>query len=281
MEKQVTIAEFIKIIRCLPEDDPVNNPRKWYKTQKEHWLGWLGEYKGPGANGRKTGIKRDARFAYNHVVCPELLLYLIKAIPLPQAQIESAQKAYKEGSSEMGKSGAIRKAVPWKEIYQAIWGNREKSFSEKVGEVFKQGLKRRARNPAVSDADGNTAGLKPDQTTTVQNRAISIRQPYAEQILLGRKKIEYRSVLTHIRGRVFIYASRTPAVDAFQKLKIEPGSLPTGLLVGTVEIIGCQGGDGEFEWQLANPKRLEPPIKPDCHPQPVWFKPYNKDDGHQ
>jgi hypothetical protein len=32
--------------------------------------------------------------------------------------------------------------------------------------------------------------------------AISIRQPYVEQILLGVKKYEYRSKLTHIRGRV-------------------------------------------------------------------------------
>jgi hypothetical protein len=42
-------------------------------------------------------------------------------------------------------------------------------------------------------------------------------------------------------------ASQTPDLDAFQKLKIELGSLPTSLLVGTVETIDCQGGDGEFE----------------------------------
>lgn len=147
--------------------------------------------------------------------------------------------------------------------------------------MFNQSLKKRARKPVASYTKGNTAGLNSDQTATVQNRAISIRQPYAEQILIGKKKIEYRSVPTHIRGRVFIYASQTPALDAFQKLKIEPGSLPTGLLVGTVEIIGCEGRDGEFEWQLANPKRLEPPIKPECHPQPVWFKPFDKEEGRQ
>jgi predicted transcriptional regulator len=41
----------------------------------------------------------------------------------------------------------------------------------------------------------------------IQNRALSVRQPFAEQIMLGTKKIEYRSMKTNIRGRVYIYAS--------------------------------------------------------------------------
>jgi len=38
-------------------------------------------------------------------------------------------------------------------------------------------------------------------------RAISIRQPFVEAILDGKKKIEYRSRKTNIRERVYIYAS--------------------------------------------------------------------------
>ena len=42
-------------------------------------------------------------------------------------------------------------------------------------------------------------------------RALSIRQPYAELILRGIKKIEYRSRRTRIIGeRFYIYAARTP-----------------------------------------------------------------------
>lgn len=41
-------------------------------------------------------------------------------------------------------------------------------------------------------------------------RAISIRQPFDELILRGKKKIEYRSISTNIRERVFLYASRKP-----------------------------------------------------------------------
>ena len=35
--------------------------------------------------------------------------------------------------------------------------------------------------------------------------ALSIRQPHVEQILRGKKKIEYRSMPTNKRERVYIY----------------------------------------------------------------------------
>lgn len=133
MEKEISIDQFIRAIDRLPEDDSKDTPGKWYQTQKEHWLGWLGEYKSPGAYGRKTGVRRDARFAYNHVVCPELLLYLIHAIPLRPELIEAAEKAYTVGSSQMEKSGAIRKVVPWEEIYQTLWGNAKPSLLDRLG----------------------------------------------------------------------------------------------------------------------------------------------------
>jgi hypothetical protein len=128
LEKEVSIGQFIQAIKHLPMDKPTNNPRVWYKTQKEHWLGWLGEYDSPGAYGRKPGQKRDARFAYNHVVCPNLLLYIIRAIPLRPELVEAAEKAYQNGTSLMEKSGAIRKIAPWPEVYQAIWGKEKPSL---------------------------------------------------------------------------------------------------------------------------------------------------------
>jgi hypothetical protein len=38
-------------------------------------------------------------------------------------------------------------------------------------------------------------------------KALNIRQPYADQIMRGTKRIEYRSRPTKVRGRVYIYAS--------------------------------------------------------------------------
>jgi hypothetical protein len=100
-------------------------------------------------------------------------------------------------------------------------------------------------------------------------RALSIRQPYPEQILTGQKRIEYRTRPTHIRGRVYIYASRKPgdqtdfAADGYTR-----DDLPRGVLVGTVEIVNCTEGDGDFQWHLANPKRLRTPLVVEGMPQP-------------
>ena len=106
-------------------------------------------------------------------------------------------------------------------------------------------------------------------------RALSIRQPYAEMILLGKKKVEYRTIPTNIRERVYIYASKTPGeVDDFKKIKVNPGDLPVGVLVGTVEITGCTGKPGDYEWHLSQPERLLKLLKPENRPQPVWFHPF-------
>lgn len=111
-------------------------------------------------------------------------------------------------------------------------------------------------------------------------RALSVRQPYAELILRGRKKIEYRTASTRIRERVYIYASQTPgAADDFSKLGLEPGDLPTGVIVGTVEIVGCTRVRGKYHWRLARPKRLARSRKPRGRPQPVWFHPFPQSTG--
>lgn len=106
-------------------------------------------------------------------------------------------------------------------------------------------------------------------------RALSIRQPYAEQVLRGTKKIEYRSKSTNIRERVYIYASLTPGYSKdWDDMQLQPGDLPVGVLVGTVEISDYRGKPGDYEWHLTKPDRLKRHLKPKKHPQPVWFYPF-------
>lgn len=116
-----TIMDLIRAIRRLPADEPQTRPGIWYKTQKEHWLGWLSEYHGPGAYGRKPSSVRDARFAYNHVVNHEMLLWLILAARLQPDYARAARHAAKSGSTMMQKSGALRRAVPWDVVAAALW----------------------------------------------------------------------------------------------------------------------------------------------------------------
>jgi hypothetical protein len=107
-------------------------------------------------------------------------------------------------------------------------------------------------------------------------RALSIRQPFAELVLQGRKTIEYRTRPTKIRERVYIYASLTPGPsEACAEVGMAPGDLPSGMLVGMVEITGCTGRPGDYEWHLAKPERLPEPLAPHSKPQPVWFNPFN------
>ncbi|MBP8261874.1 MAG: ASCH domain-containing protein [Verrucomicrobia bacterium] len=104
--------------------------------------------------------------------------------------------------------------------------------------------------------------------------AISVRQPYAEVILRGIKKIEYRSIPTNIRGRVYVYASlHKPDARDCTRHKLSPEDLPTGYVVGSVEVVGCKWVRGEYNWLLAKPQRLARPFRPQNHPQPVWFYP--------
>jgi hypothetical protein len=64
------------------------------------------------------------------------------------------------------------------------------------------------------------------------------RQPLSELILLGEKTEEYRSKLTHIRGRVYLYASKKVA-SAEDFPDEEARALPRSAIVGSVEIVGC------------------------------------------
>lgn len=109
-------------------------------------------------------------------------------------------------------------------------------------------------------------------------RALSIRQPHAEAIMRGVKKIEYRSGPTKIRGRILIYASlgRYSAADEAQMMKeygikdVACDDLPRGVLIGSVELFDCDGGD----WHVRKPERAVKLIAPAKQPQPVWFYPF-------
>jgi hypothetical protein len=109
-------------------------------------------------------------------------------------------------------------------------------------------------------------------------RAVSIRQPYVELILRGRKREEYRSRPTNIRERVYLYASLKPGdykwAAARYRVVCNPETLPTGHIVGSVEIIGCRKdrGDG-YAWRLAKPRRYRVQLVPCNQPQPGFWMP--------
>jgi hypothetical protein len=124
--------------------------------------------------------------------------------------------------------------------------------------------------------------------------ALSVRQPWAKLIVRGEKTIEVRSIRTNIRGRVHVYASLGEThpehrARVNRQCGLDIDRLPRGVLVGTVEIIGCRPltvrdsgaaafpvpeNTGDFAWLLGSPEAAARWVKPTRHPQPVFFRPF-------
>jgi predicted transcriptional regulator len=109
----------------------------------------------------------------------------------------------------------------------------------------------------------------------ILKRALSIRQPLSELILRGKEKNEYRSRLTHIRERVYLYAGKKVAtVRGFPDEEAQ--ALPRSVIVGSVEIVGCHWDKKKdrYAWELAKPRRYRDPVKATGGtPQPGFWHP--------
>lgn len=100
-----------------------------------------------------------------------------------------------------------------------------------------------------------------------EQRALSVRQPWAYAILHLGKNVENRPWRTHYRGRILIQTSLKIERDEARKLKLDPDDLPTGAIVGSVEIVDCIRNSkskwairGQWHWLLKNPRVLAKPI---------------------
>jgi hypothetical protein len=104
--------------------------------------------------------------------------------------------------------------------------------------------------------------------------AMTLRQPYVELILRGIKK-EYRGRPTDIRGPVYLYASKRPADSPieWEKVAAYPGMLPTGAIVGMVEIVDCRWDGCGYICDLRNPSRLEHSLRPKNQPNSGFWCP--------
>ena len=71
---------------------------------------------GPGAYGRKTKTPRTAEFAYNHIVCVDMLIWLIEAAQVRPDLVRKARRASRRMTSLQEKAAAVRRHVPWQEL---------------------------------------------------------------------------------------------------------------------------------------------------------------------
>ena len=76
-------------------------------------------------------------------------------------------------------------------------------------------------------------------------KALSLKQPYAELILQGRKKIELRKWNTKFRGEFFIHASKIPDKKTMDRFGFK--ELPLGCIVGKTTLTDVKKYDNEIE----------------------------------
>lgn len=78
-------------------------------------------------------------------------------------------------------------------------------------------------------------------------KALSLKQPFAELILQGKKKIEIRKWNTKFRGEFLIHASKIPDKKAMEKFKFN--KLPQGEIVGKTTLVNVKKYSSKEEFE--------------------------------
>jgi ASC-1-like (ASCH) protein len=68
-------------------------------------------------------------------------------------------------------------------------------------------------------------------------KALSLRQPYAELIVSGKKTIEVRNWNTKFRGEFLVHASKQVMKDDCKKEQLDPNNITTGAVVGKAKLV--------------------------------------------
>lgn len=114
-------------------------------------------------------------------------------------------------------------------------------------------------------------------------KVLTIKQPWATLIMQQDKRFEFRSWKTSYRGELLIHAGKGIDKEAVIRLaKYLPKELPTGKILGEVQLVDCIKCDKEFiqmcqkenkdiyakstfdetyAWELENVEVFEEPIE--------------------
>lgn len=111
-------------------------------------------------------------------------------------------------------------------------------------------------------------------------KTLSIRQPWTELIIQGRKTLELRTWTVKYRGPLAIHASQTVEREACLAHGLDPDQVTAGAAIGVVDLVeiveldaesyaarrsehladGLWGGGPLYGWRLANPRPLPEPV---------------------
>ena len=118
-------------------------------------------------------------------------------------------------------------------------------------------------------------------------KVLTIKQPWATLIMQGDKKFEFRSWQTKYRGELLIHAGKSIDKVAMERLKkYIPNEIPTGVILGKVNLVDCikitpevkkellkenkdiyknAGYTEEYGWQVKDVELFDTPIEVKGH----------------
>jgi len=115
-------------------------------------------------------------------------------------------------------------------------------------------------------------------------KALSLRQPWADLVMQGKKTLELRTWSVSYRGPLVIHASQTVDEQACRAHDLDPDSMTIGALIGMVDVLNIvrldeqafqarqadhlgsgyfklpREGETLFGWELGNPRELSRPV---------------------
>jgi len=109
-------------------------------------------------------------------------------------------------------------------------------------------------------------------------KVLSLKQPFAELVISGKKTIELRKWNTKFRGEFLIHASKVPDKKSMEKFGFKENELPLGFIIGKATLVDVKNYPNEKEhsadkdkhladnfwgnygFVLENPQRFEKPI---------------------
>ncbi len=78
-------------------------------------------------------------------------------------------------------------------------------------------------------------------------KALSLKQPWAELVVSGKKTIEVRKWNTHFRGEFLVHASKSTNKEREQELEFK--DLPTGCIVGKATLVDVKKYQSQKEFE--------------------------------
>ena len=78
-------------------------------------------------------------------------------------------------------------------------------------------------------------------------KVLSLKQPFAELVISGKKKIELRKWNTNFRGDFLIHASKIPDEKAMKEFGFD--KLPCGCIVGKARLVDVKKYKNEKEYR--------------------------------